>query len=157
VGGDPSWTQYDADIIRNNGLAFTVVYAGSEDEEIAWLDAAYAKRAPILMYMWTPQWALAKYDMTQVQLPPYSSACYAKAATHGIDCDYPADGLFKIGWPGLASYSPEAYAFFQKFQYTTADQIALLAEVHAGGKTIDDVARSWIDQNPSIWQAWISP
>jgi glycine betaine/proline transport system substrate-binding protein len=157
VAGDKSWTQYDADIIRNNGLSFTVVYAGSEDAEIALLDEAYAKRDPILMYMWTPQWALARYDLTLVQLPKYSAACYAKAVTHGIDCDYPTDGLFKIGWPGLASYAPRAYSFLQKFQYTTADQIQLLSQLHEQGVTAEDVARVWVDANPAIWHAWLSP
>jgi glycine betaine/proline transport system substrate-binding protein len=157
VAGDPSWTQYDADIIRNNGLAFTVVYSGSEDAEIALLADAYAKRDPILMYLWTPQWALAKYDMTQVKLKAYSADCYAKEATHGIDCDYPTDALFKIGWPGLASSAPRAYSFLRRFQYTTSDQIQLLAAVHQNGMTVDQAARAWVDANPSIWQTWIGP
>src|SRR5262249_18719251 len=145
VAGDKTWTQYDADIIANNDLSFKVVYAGSEDNEISLLADAYARRDPILMYMWTPQWALAKYDMTQVKmLKPYSPECYAKAATHGIDCDYPTDGLFKIAWPGLATYAPRVYSFLQKFSYTTADQIQLLAAVHENGRTIDDAAQAWV-------------
>ena len=34
--------------------------------------ALKTERGAILMYMWTPQWALAKYDMTEVKLPPYT-------------------------------------------------------------------------------------
>ena len=45
LAGDPSWTQYDADIIRNLPISFEVVYAGSEDAELAALDQAYEARA----------------------------------------------------------------------------------------------------------------
>jgi glycine betaine/proline transport system substrate-binding protein len=155
LAGDPTWTQYDADIIKNLGIDFQVVYAGSEQAEIAALEDAYSRRAPILMYMWTPQWALAEYSMTQVSLPPYSDACYAKAQAHGIDCDYPTDKLFKILWPGLAAASPRAYAMLKQMQLTTADQIQLLDQVNAHGASIDDAAHSWISANVATWQQWL--
>ena len=35
IGGDPSFVQYDADIIENLGMELEVVYAGSEQAELA--------------------------------------------------------------------------------------------------------------------------
>jgi glycine betaine/proline transport system substrate-binding protein len=156
LSGNPTWTQYDSDIIANLGLNFKVVFAGTEQAELAELTRVYARREPILMYMWTPHSVLSKLDMTAVELPPYSDDCYAKAATHGIDCDYPPDQLFKTFWPGLATSSPAAYRFLKAFHYTTRDQIALLAKVNNDGLTIDQAARWWIDANTAIWQTWIS-
>jgi glycine betaine/proline transport system substrate-binding protein len=156
LSGDPTWTQYDSDIIRNLNLSFKVVWAGSERAELDELAGAYARRAPILMYMWTPHSVLSKYDMTSVELPPYDDACYAQAASHGIACAYPADQLFKIFWPELAQKAPRAYRFLAAFRYTTRDQISLLAKVNNEGFTIDQAARAWIDQNVALWQTWFS-
>jgi len=153
--GDPSWIQHDAAIIQNLGLNFTVVQLGTEDKLIAALDAAYKKQEPILLYFWTPHWAHILYDLTPVTLPPYSEACYAAAAQEGIACDYPAEKLYKIFWSGLQEYAPEAYQFLKNFNYTSRDQIAMLATVHLDGKTVETAARTWIKENPTVWQAWL--
>ncbi|HMN27063.1 MAG TPA: glycine betaine ABC transporter substrate-binding protein, partial [Caldilineaceae bacterium] len=100
LAGDPSWVQYDADIIKNLGMNFQVVTAGSEDALLAALDSAYSRKEPILFYFYKPHSIFARYDLTEVKLPPYSEECYAKAASGGIDCDYPEDVLFKAFWKG---------------------------------------------------------
>ena len=162
LAGDPTWTQYDADIIRNLGLSFTVVPAAAADAdaehaELADLAQAYAAGNPLLLYLWTPHWALTRYDLTEVALPPYTEACWAKAASHGIDCDYPPDALFKIVWPGLASAAPKVNAFLANLQLTTADQISLLTAVDGNAQSIDEAANAWIGANTAIWQSWIPP
>jgi glycine betaine/proline transport system substrate-binding protein len=102
-----------------------------------------------------PHSALAKYDLTPVSLPAYSDDCYAKASTGGINCDYPADHLMKIFWPGLKDSNPKAYQFLRNFNYTTKDQIALLGKVDNDKQAIDAAARGWIEANKSVWQGWI--
>ncbi|MDW8326866.1 MAG: glycine betaine ABC transporter substrate-binding protein, partial [Anaerolineales bacterium] len=98
LGGDPSWVQYDEQIIKNLGLNLKVVYAGSEEAILAAVDAAFSRQAPILIYFYRPHSAFAKYDLTNVKLPPHTPECYAKADAGGVDCDYPTDVLFKIAW-----------------------------------------------------------
>src|SRR5207302_1536762 len=63
LNGDPSWTSYDKDIIKNLSLDLSEVWAGSEDAELAELDSVYNKRGAILLYLWSPHAALAKYDL----------------------------------------------------------------------------------------------
>lgn len=155
LGGDPSWVQYDADIIKNLGLPLQVVNAGSEQAILAALDSAYSRQDPILFYFWTPHSIHAKYDLTEVKLPDYSDACYAKAAEGGVDCDYPADNLFKIAWGGLKDAAPDAYAFLSNMNYTTEDQISMVAPVELEGKTADEAARAWIDANEAKWSTWL--
>jgi glycine betaine/proline transport system substrate-binding protein len=154
LAGDPSWTQYDADLMRNLDLSFRVDYAGSEEAELSALDEAYKIGGPILLYLWTPHWALTKYDLTEVALPAYSDTCWATVASHGDYCDYPPDQLFKIVWPGLAASAPKAYSFLTRFRYTTADQIALLTAVDGEGQSIDAAANAWIGANTAVWQTW---
>jgi glycine betaine/proline transport system substrate-binding protein len=155
LAGDPSWIQYDEDIIRNLGLNLQVLRVGSEDALLARLEEAYSQEKPILLYLWTPHWAHSVYDLVPVELPAYSDECYAKQDEGGIDCDYPADPLFKIFWSGAQDYAPQAYQFLKSFDYTNLDQIALLAAVQLDGKTVEQAARTWVEENEKTWQAWI--
>jgi len=155
LAGDPTWVQFDAQIIANLGLDFAVVYAGSEEALLAQVDHAYSTGQPILFYFWTPHAAHRRYQLTEVRLPPYSDACYARAAAGGVDCDYPADVLFKIVTPGLPEYAPDAYDFITRFRWSTDDQTELLAAVDVDGLTPDQAARQWIATHEAIWRQWL--
>jgi glycine betaine/proline transport system substrate-binding protein len=153
--GDPSWTQYEDDIIANLGLNFQIVTAGSEEAILAALDAAYSRQDPVLFYFWTPHSVHAKYDLTRVALPEYTEECYAAAESGGVACDYPADDLFKIFWGGLADAAPDAYALLQAMQYTTEDQIQMIAAVELEDQTPEEAARTWLEANEATWRTWL--
>ncbi len=155
LGGDPSWTIYDPQIIENLGLNLEIVYVGSETGILAALDAAYNREEPILFYFWTPHSAFNTYDLTNVQLPAYSDDCYDLADAGGVDCDYPADDLFKIVNRDLATDAPAADALLRNINYAAADQISMLAAVELEGLSIEEAAAAWIDANSSTWQAWL--
>ncbi len=155
LGGDPSWVQYDEQIITNLGLNLKVVYAGSEEAILAQLDSVYSRQDPILMYFYRPHSAFARYDLTKVELPANSAECYAKAEQGGVDCDYPTDGLFKIAWSGLAAAAPDAYQLISSLNYSTEDQIGMIAAVDTDGKTPEEAAQAWIDAHPDVWKAWV--
>ncbi len=155
VGGDPSFYQFDADIINNLGMNLEVVYAGSEAAELAGLDAAYSRQDPYLFYFWTPHSVHAKYDLTAVELPAYSDECYAMADEGGIDCDYPADVLMKLAYPGLKDDAPDAYTMLSNFNYSNADQIGLIAAVDEEGMNAEEAAQAWLDANEDTWKAWL--
>ena len=156
LSGDPAWVQYDADIIRNLGLNFKVVQSGSENAVLSALDAAYSRKAPVLFYFWTPHSVHAKYDLTAVKLPEYTPECYAKVAEGSVACDYPQDVLFKIFWPELKNKAPDAYAFLKNMNYTTKDQIGLIAAVDVGKKSPEEAARAWVAANEKVWSSWLS-
>jgi glycine betaine/proline transport system substrate-binding protein len=155
LAGDPSFVQYDADIIRNLGMDFQVVNAGSEEAILAALDSAVSREAPLLFYFWTPHSVHAKYDLTEVALPPYSDECYALAESGGVDCDYPSDTLFKIFWTGLETEAPDVYALLSNMNYSTEEQIAMIAAVELDGKSVEEAAREWINANEATWQGWL--
>jgi glycine betaine/proline transport system substrate-binding protein len=153
--GDPSWVYYDADIIKNLQLNLQIVQVGSEDAVKAAVDAAYGRQEPVLFYFWTPHSIHARYELTEVKLPDYSEECYAKAAEGGVACDYPADALFKVFWSGLKDAAPEAHNFLAKMDYTTKDQIGMIAAVELDGKSYEEAARAWIDGNEATWRKWL--
>ena len=154
--GDPSWTSYEDQMIENLGLDFQIVAAGSEEAILAALDSAFSREEPLLFYFWTPHSIHAKYDLTEVELPPYSDECYAKADAGGVDCDYPQDDLYKIFWSGLEEAAPDAFALLSNMNYSTDDQISMIAAMELDGKSADEAARAWIDAHEDVWQAWLS-
>lgn len=155
LAGDPSWVQYDDQIIKNLGLDLQIVVAGSEQAVLAQLDSAYGRKEPVLFYFWTPHSIHAKYDLTEVKLPEHSEECYAKTESGGVDCDYPQDTLFKIFWADLKNQAPDAYTLLKNFKYTTEDQISMIAAVELDKKTPAEAAQAWVDAHQDVWKVWL--
>lgn len=155
LAGDPSWVQYDADIIKNLGLGLQVVQSGSEQAVLAAVDAAYSRQEPVLFYFWTPHSIHARYELTPVELPAYSDECYAGAESGGVACDYPEDVLYKAAWSGLKERAPDAYALLKNMQYSNADQIAMIAATEIDGKEPAEAAREWVSANERVWRTWL--
>jgi glycine betaine/proline transport system substrate-binding protein len=158
LAGAPGWTQYDQQIIDNLGLNLEVVYAGSEEAILAAVEANYRREEPVLFYFWTPHSVHAEYDLTEVALPEYTDECYAGVAegnTDDIACDYPADELFKIFWAGLEEAYPDVFTFLSNMNYTTEDQIAMVAAVELDGLTPEEAAEAWVAENEDVWSEWL--
>ena len=118
--GDPSWVTFEQDIIDDLGLHLEIVYAGSEEALLAAFDGAFARDEPVLSYFWTPHSAFNTFDLVELELPPEY---------------YPADNLFKIVWAGLEEGAPSAWTLLHNFNYTTADQVSILAAIEGEGKS----------------------
>jgi len=152
--GPAGWTQYDQQIIDNLGMDFEVINAASEDALLAQVSASYQRQDPILFYFYEPHVLFTQLDLTMVELPEYSDACYDNIDAGGVDCAYPGDQLMKILSADLAEKSPEAYQFLKNFNYTTADQTTMLGYMDQD-MTVAESAQKWIDENESVWSAWI--
>ncbi len=158
LGTDPSYSQFDEQIISNLGLPLQVIFSGSEPATVAELDARAAAQEPIVMYWWTPTAAVAKYDLVNVQLPAYTDACGAHAAAGdgGVDCDYPEDVLFKAASAKLQEKAPDVYSFLQKFTISTDDQLEMLPPMEIEGQDPAKVAADWVAAHEDVWKAWLS-
>jgi len=152
--GDTTWVSHEEAIIKNLGLKLKVAYAGGEENLLAELDTAYNNRNPILMQLWIPNAALTKYDMTEVELAPYSEACYSDPAK--INCDYPPDLLFKATWPQLKTRAPRVHKLFKSMQLTTKNQVDFLRET-VKGTSSEAAAQQWVTANEAIWAPWVAP
>lgn len=158
LGTDPSYSQFDEQIITNLGLPFQVIFSGSEPATVAELDARAAAGEPIVLYWWTPTAAVAKYDLVNVALPAYTDACGASAAAGdgGVDCDYPEDAIIKAASAMLREKAPDVFAFLQKFTITTEDQLEMLPPMEIDGEDPAKVAADWVSANEAVWKAWLS-
>lgn len=157
LGTDPSYSEFDGQIIENLSLPFDVVFSGSEPATVAELDARVAAKEPVLMYWWTPTAAVGKYDLKQVALPPYTEECGVAAAAGdgGVDCDYPEDVILKANFAGLNDKAPGVYSFLKAFTITNDDQLEMLPSAEIDGEDVEDVAAAWIVAHKDVWSTWI--
>jgi glycine betaine/proline transport system substrate-binding protein len=154
---DPSYSQFDEQIIANLELPFAVQYSGSEPATIAELDARSSAGEPVVMYWWTPTAAVAKYDLVKVELPSVSNDCIesAKASDGAYDCDYPEDVLIKAASTQLQEKAPDVWAFLTNFTITSADQLEMLPAFEIDGDDPAEVAAAWVTAHEDVWQNWI--
>ena len=159
LGTDPSYLQFDEQIISNLGLPLVVEFSGSEELTRAELERSVAAGRPILAYWWTPTATVADLDLVSVALPPVTDDCLASAASEdgGVACDYPEDRLVKVASPGLETKAPEIHDFLSQFLLTTDDQSELLVAVENDGLSIQAVAEQWIAKNEDRWRTWLEP
>ena len=157
LGTDPSYSQYDEQIIENLGLPLQVVFSGSEPATVAEVDARVAAQEPVLLYWWTPTAAVAAYDLVNVTLPEYTEECGASAAAGdgGVDCDYPEDVLFKAASGMLEEKDAAVFQFLQNFTITTEDQLEMLPAVEIDGGDPAEVAAQWVSDHEDTWSAWL--
>lgn len=152
LGADPSWVQYDEQIISNLDLPFQVVWTGSEDALLAEVSSAYSRQEPVLFYFYSPHAIFQQMDLTQVELPAYSDECYAEEAA--IACAYPKDELLKIFNADLAEKDPDVHTFLSNMNYGSDAQIEMLAMLN-DGMTVEEAAQTWVDAHQDVWQSWL--
>ena len=51
--------------------------------------------------------------------------------------------------------APDAYQLLKNFNYTTEDQIQMIADVESNGKSAEEAARAWVDANEAKWKEWL--
>jgi glycine betaine/proline transport system substrate-binding protein len=158
LDGDPSFVTFDDPIAKNLGLNLKVIYAGSEDAQLAALDTAYQDQGPFLFYFWTPHWAHAEYDLTMIQLPDVTPACEDAAANDAsaYACAYPEDVLYKAFNDGLQAKAPAASAFLSAMNWSNDAQNAVTVQMQGDDKVdAEQAAQNWVDENQSTWQPWV--
>ena len=158
LASDPSFVSFDGEIIENLGLDLEVVQSGSEAASLTALAKAVKAKDPLLMYFWTPHWAQAKYELTEVQLPEYDKQCETAATERdgdGYSCDYADDILYKAFSAELEEKDPAAFEFLSNFNYNNDDQNQIALDIDDRGQDPEAAAQAWVDQNKDVWQEWL--
>lgn len=162
LGGPVTWGGFDEERIAALDLPFEVIHAGTDAALFAELESAEQRKAPILLWIYAPHWAPAKYAGEWVEFPPYSVECYTNpavglnpSATH--DCGKPFGDIWKVGWSGMKDKWPAAHKSVQAFTIDNAEMGAMITEVDLNGKSVDEVVATWMGANEARWQGWIAP
>jgi glycine betaine/proline transport system substrate-binding protein len=159
LGGPVTWEGFDDERVVSLGLPFTVIHAGTDGAMFAELDSAYQRKAPILLWVYSPHWAPAKYKGEWVEFPEYTKACYEDPkwgvnTNAKYDCGKPHGEIWKYSWKGLKDKWPGAYKVAKAYNIDVNELNKLSGEVDLEGKSIDDVANAWVEANEAKWKEW---
>ena len=157
LGGVVTWETHNEERIANLGVNFDVVYAGSEGALLAEIESAYAKGEPLLFEFWAPHWVHAAYDLTEIELPPYSDECYGIGQDEPgtFACDIPNEMTYNVARVGFKDENPAAYSFLKNMWLTAEMQQEMAYLVDVKGNSVEEAVRMWMAQNEAVWQAWI--
>ena len=153
LDGDPSFVTNDEALVRNLGLNYKVVYAGSEAALITAFRQAEAKKTPLLGYFYSPQWFQSEVPLVKVDLPAHTPGCDADAEK--VACDYPAYILDKIVSKSFADSGSPAYSLIKNFTWTNEDQDLVAKYIAEDKMTPDAAAKKWVADNPGKVEAWL--
>jgi glycine betaine/proline transport system substrate-binding protein len=159
LGGPVTWGGFDDERVEALGLDFEVVHAGTDGALFAELESAYQRKAPVLLWVYTPHWATAKYEGEWVEFPKYTAECYQDPAWGSnpdlaYDCGKPRGPIWKVAWAGMKDKWPGAYAVLKDFTVSNDEMSQMIVDVDLDGQKIDDVVAKWVKDNESSWQAW---
>jgi glycine betaine/proline transport system substrate-binding protein len=153
LDGDPSFVTNDEALVKNLGLNYKVVYAGSEAALITAFRKAEADKTPLLGYFYSPQWFMSEVPLVKVDLPPNTPGCDADAEK--VACDYPVYKLDKIVSKKFADSGSPAAKLVQKFTWSNEDQNIVAKYIAEDKMSADDAAAKWVAANPAKVEAWL--
>ena len=159
LGAPANWEGFDDERVESLGLPFTVIHAGTDAAMFAELDSAYQRKGPIIMWVYSPHWAPAKYEGEWVEFPEHTPECYTDPKwgsnpEKAYDCGKPHGEIYKFAWAGMKDKWPVAYKVAKAYQIDTAELNKMSGEIDLDGKSPDDVAKAWLDANEAKWKAW---
>jgi glycine betaine/proline transport system substrate-binding protein len=161
LGGPVTWGGFDEERVAALDLPYEVVHAGTDGALFAELESAVQREAPILLWIYAPHWAPAKYQGEWVEFPTYEAACSTDPAwgsnpdaTH--DCGKPFGEIWKAGWIGIEDKWPHAYKVTKAFHIENDEMGAMITKVDLDGQSVDDVVAEWMAANEARWQQWIA-
>ncbi|MGI9385832.1 MAG: glycine betaine ABC transporter substrate-binding protein, partial [Methyloligellaceae bacterium] len=153
VGPPADWGKNYSERVGALKMNFKAINVGQAATLWAELDAAVAKKEPIVLFNWTPNYIEAKYKGMFIDFP--DPAKVPECKDNANLCGAPRSGwLKKAAWKGLADKYPAAWGVLQKINFTS-DQIAsasLLVDVD--GMTTEAAADKWIVSNKAVVDSW---
>ena len=160
LGGPVTWGGFDEERVAALGLDYEVVHAGTDAALFAELESAVQREAPVLLWIYAPHWAPAKFQGEWVEFPAYEPACYTDPkwgvnpdATH--DCGKPTGPIWKAAWSGFKDKWPHAHKVIQSFELNNDEMNAMITKVDLEGQTVDAVVAEWMQANEARWKEWI--
>ncbi|MBX3578460.1 MAG: ABC transporter substrate-binding protein [Rhizobiaceae bacterium] len=160
LGGPVTWGGYDDERVVSLDLPFEVIHAGTDAALFAELESAYQREAPILLWIYAPHWAPAKYKGEWVEFPEYTKECYTDPAwgsntSELYDCGKPFGEIWKVGWAGVKDKWPGAYSAIKAFTIDNDAMGQMITKVDLEGQTVSAVVQEWMGANEATWSKWI--
>jgi glycine betaine/proline transport system substrate-binding protein len=161
LGGDPTYVQKDAQLIKVLGLNLKFVSVGAEPAQVARWTQAYKQKKPIIFYWYTPQYLNKAYQLSEVALPPRKKDCQDSynpklgSNLQQYNCAYGETIIEKLISSKFAKSGSPAVAVIKRWKWTADDQ-NFVANLIAG-EHMDPAkaAEKWVKANPGKVKAWL--
>ena len=151
---DPGYitTEQNAKRLEGYGIRLEHVVSG-EDAQLAQLEAAYRRRAPIVLYLYHPHAVFAQYDMVQLEEPtPYTEGCLT---TGNGACAMPSYSANTAASRDLQQQAPRFVDLLRGLRIPIDDMEEMLKQVDVDDEDVETVARRWIDDHSGQIEAWV--
>ena len=155
LDGSPSYVTNDAALVKNLGLDYKVVFAGTEAAQLTEIEQDYKAKKPVLFYWYTPQYQNAIYKFSQVALPPFTTAC-AKLKPAQINCAYPPYHLYKVMAATLPAQAPTVANFIRRFNWTADDQNSVSYDLAVKHMSNSAAAAAFVNSHQALVKSWLS-
>ncbi|MFJ9647619.1 ABC transporter substrate-binding protein [Streptomyces sp. NPDC101206] len=153
LDGSPSYVTNDKALVKNLGLDYEVVFAGSEAAQITQIKQFAKERKPFLTYWYVPQWLFETVPMTEVRLPAHEEGC--DADPEKVACAYPHTPLKKYLNARFAENGGQAAEFLKRFRWTAEDQNEVALLIAERKLSPQAAARTWVERHEDVWRPWI--
>lgn len=160
LAGPVDWLKHDSERVDALDMDFKVVNAGSAAALWAELESASKRKAPIVLFNWTPNFIEALYEGKFIEFPAHGEGCKTDPAwgtnkEETYDCGNPRDGyLKKAAWAGMADKWPNAFATLNKISFTNPQIAKMAALVDVDELEPEDAAAEWLADNEAVWKPW---
>ncbi|MCC7276539.1 MAG: ABC transporter substrate-binding protein [Alphaproteobacteria bacterium] len=156
------WGGNDQERIEALGLPFVMVDALNEEAMFADLRDAYARKAPLMVWVYSPHWIGARFAGEWVQFPKYEPACYTDPKwginpDKAYDCGKPSGQIWKFAATDMAKKWPAAHRMMKQFRIAASELEGLVAEVDLERQPVPAVAARWIAEHEAQWKPWTVP
>jgi glycine betaine/proline transport system substrate-binding protein len=161
LGGDPSYVQKDAQLIKVLGLNFKFVSVGAEPAQVARWTQLYKQKKPVLFYWYTPQYLNSAYQLSEIQLPPRFKACVDSYSPklgsnwNQYKCAYGLTIIEKLYSAKFAKSGSPAIPVIKRWKWTAADQNYVANLIAGKHMNPDKAAELWIKANKAKVNRWL--
>ena len=143
---------------------WTLIDTGSAAGLDGSIAKAYERQQPWAGYYWAPTALLGKYEMVQLEAGvPYDAAEWKRCNTVA-DCPdpkpsaWPVDTIVTlVAKPFSEKAGPEVMDYLKKRSWSNATINKLMAWMTDNQASGEDGAKHFLEENPDIWKAWVSP
>ncbi|PZC47299.1 MAG: glycine betaine/proline transport system substrate-binding protein [Chloroflexi bacterium] len=111
------------------------------------LEGAYQRGDNWLGYLWGPTKPAAELDLTLLEEPEYSDACWA--ADQG--CAYPSAAVLVAVHSSLPPRAPDVVEFLRNWDFTAAAQVSAEGWMADNNESVDAAALWYLANQQDIW------
>jgi glycine betaine/proline transport system substrate-binding protein len=119
----------------------------------------YNKGLPFLAYYWTPTWIVGAYNLIRLAEPAYDENIWQKlvnSETPKNATEYPTSTILKGVNFSVELDAPQLMKFLRRYNLSVQILGELLAIRKAKNISIDDTAKYFLVNYPTIWHSWVS-